>query len=137
MRESEQLNEWVWLLPAIASAVRLGAPALGKFLLNQSPKVVKKGADIGLGGGKILLKNPGTVATAAGGYYLYKTVDEAIESITKMVGDALDALTIENLAKVVMKYSLPIAAVVAILYGGKKLIDYMNQNEDPAAAQNG
>lgn len=138
LNESEQLNEWAFLLPAIAAAVRIGAPALGRFLFSQGVKQVAKQAPkiagkAAIGTGKVLLKNPGTALSVAGGYYIYKTVDEAIEAITSMVGTALDPVTIKAFALVVIKYSLPVAAVVAILYGGKKLIDYMNQSEQQPA----
>ena len=132
INESEQLNEWAFLLPAIAAAVRVGAPALGRFLFSQGAKQVAKQAPkiagkAAIGTGKVLLKHPGAAIAVGSGYYIYKTVDEAIEAITAMVGTALDPVTIKAFALVVIKYSLPVAAVVAILYGGKKLLDYMNQ----------
>lgn len=134
LNESEQLNEWAFLLPAIAAAVRVGAPALGRFLFSQGvrqvPKIAGKAA---IGTGKILLKNPGAALAVGSGYYVYKTVDEAITAITGLVGNALDPVTIKAFALVVIKYSIPVAAVIAILYGGKKLADYMNQSETPAA----
>lgn len=134
INESQQLNEWAFLLPAIATAVRVGAPALGRFLfgqtIKQAPKIAGKAA---VGAGKVLLKNPGKAITAAGGYYVYKTVDEAITAITDLVGTALDATTIKALALVVIKYSIPVAALIAILYGGKMLHDYMNQTEQQPA----
>lgn len=132
----EQLNEFTWLLPAIAAAVRIGAPALGRLLFGQTIKQVPKLAgQAALGAGKVLLQNPGKVIVGAGGYYVYNTVDEAITSITSMVGDALDPVTIKALALVTIKYALPVAAVVAILYGGKKLYDYMNQAQPQAQGQ--
>jgi hypothetical protein len=132
LNESQQLNEWAFLLPAIAAAARVGAPALGRFLfgqtIKQAPKIAGKAA---VGAGKVLLKNPGKAVAAAGGYYVYKTVDEAITAITDLVGTLLDATTIKALALVVIKYSIPVAALIAILYGGKILHDYMNQAEQP------
>lgn len=139
VNESQQLNEWAFLLPAVAAAVRVGAPALGRFLfgqtVKQAPKVVGKAA---VGAGKVLLKNPGKALAVGTGYYVYKTVDEAITAITELVGTALDATTIKAFALVVIKYSIPVAAVIAILYGGKKLMDYMQSTEaKPEAAANG
>ncbi len=132
INESQQLNEWAFLLPAIATAVRVGAPALGKFLfgqtIKQAPKIAGKAA---IGASKVLLKNPGKALAVGGGYYVYKTVDEAITAITELVGTMLDATTIKALALVVIKYSIPVAALIAILYGGKMLYDYMNQTEQP------
>lgn len=134
VNESQQLNEWAFLLPAIATAVRVGAPALGRLLfgqaIKQAPKIAGKAA---VGAGKMLLKNPGKAIAAGGSYYVYSTVDEAITAITELVGTALDAVTIKALALVVIKYSIPVAGVIAILYGGKKLYDYMNQTEQQPA----
>jgi hypothetical protein len=150
VNESQQLNEWAFLLPAIATAVRIGAPALGRFLFGQAVKqtakqAVKQAPKViaGLAGkavvgtGKVLLKHPGAAITATSGYYVYKSVDEAITAISSMVGDALDPITIKAFALVAIKYALPVAAIVAILYGGKKLHDYMNNTEEPVATANG
>ena len=32
--EEQQINEWVWVLPALATAARVGGPALLKLLSN-------------------------------------------------------------------------------------------------------
>jgi hypothetical protein len=146
VNESQQLNEWAFLLPAIATAVRIGAPALGRFLfgqaakqtakqaVKQAPKIIGKAVGkTAVGIGKVLLKHPGAAIATGGSYYVYKSVDEAITAITEMVGNTLDPVTIKAFALVVMKYSIPVAGVIAILYGGKKLYDYMNQTEQPAA----
>lgn len=141
--ESQQLNEWAFLLPAVAAAVRIGAPALGRFLFSQGAKQVVKQAPkvagkAAVGAGKVLLKNPGKALAVGTGYYVYKTVDEAITAITELVGAALDATTIKAFALVVIKYSIPVAAVIAILYGGKKLMDYMQSTDTaPQATANG
>ena len=51
LKEQQQLNEWVflpWLVPALATAVRIGAPAVGRFLARQ---FVTKGPSIVRGTG--------------------------------------------------------------------------------------
>jgi hypothetical protein len=135
-QEQQQLNEWVflpWLVPALATAVRIGAPAVGRFLakqfVKQGPRVVKGTGNLTkkvvTGTAKAIVKNPTKVATGVGAYYIFDKVTDAIDYIVSIAEDLIDSLTAENLAKVVVKYSIPAAAVVAILYGGSKLWDYM------------
>jgi len=64
---------------------------------------------------------------------VYKSVTGAIDSIREMVGTALDTATVKSLAAVAVKYALPAAAIVAVLYGGKRLYDYM-QSSAPSTA---
>ena len=130
-KQPQQLNEWIWLVPLVATAVRIGAPALirvlatggraaGGQVVKQAPKLTKK---VLKGTGKAIVKNPGKVAVGAGGGYVYKKVSDAVKYIEEIVGDLLDIATIENLGKVVVKYGIPAAGILAILYGGKKLYD--------------
>ena len=136
LKEQQQLNEWVflpWLVPALATAVRIGAPAVGRFLakqfVKQGPRIVKGTGNVTKnvvkGTAKAIVKNPTKVATGVGAYYIFDKVTDAVDYITGLAEDLIDSLTAENLAKVVVKYSIPAAAVVAILYGGSKLWDYM------------
>jgi|TARA_B110000259_G_C13960325_1_gene380387 hypothetical protein len=46
-------------------------------------------------------------------------------SIGKITKGAISTIAIQKLASYAVKYALPAAAVVALLYGGKKLYDYM------------
>ena len=52
-KQPQQLNEWIWLVPLVATAVRIGAPALirvlatggraaGGQVVKQAPKLTKK-----------------------------------------------------------------------------------------------
>ena len=45
----------------------------------------------------------------------------------------LDNETIKALAQVAVKWALPATAIIAILYGGKKLYDYIQDEDDPEA----
>jgi len=136
MNEDQQLNEIAFLpflVPALATAVRIGAPAVGRFLakqfVKQAPKVVKGTGkvtkNVVKGTAKAIIKNPTKVATGVGAYYIFDKVTDAVDYITGLAEDLIDSLTAENLAKVVVKYSIPAGAVVAILWGGSKLWDYM------------
>ena len=66
----------------------------------------------------VLLLNIGSIAYAA-------------DPIVGVTGEA--SATIENLAMVTVKYALPTAAIVAVLYGGKKLYDYIRSEESTIA----
>lgn len=146
-----QLNEALpLLLPALATAARIGAPAIGR--------VLSRGA---VGAGKIAAKNPKTTAVAAAAaadpeaamnvvnvarnaYNLvsdpgaaaaavakgaWNGAADAAKGIAAIVGDNLTADAVKALAIASAKYALPIAGVVAILYGGKKLYDYISSSK--------
>ena len=54
---------------------------------------------------------------------VYRDVGKAAGAITQSVGNAIDGKTIAELASTAVKYSIPIGIILAVLYGGKKLID--------------
>ena len=58
------------------------------------------------------------------GITIASVADIALE-ITSWVGDLLSGETIKEIAALTWKHKLPAAAVIAALYGGKKLIDYV------------
>jgi len=129
------LSEAIWFLPALAMAVRGSASLVARMMTPQGAKAVAKVAGkTGVDVGKAVITNPAKVAAVAGGAYTYKTVNDAITAIQDLVGTALDQVTIDNLAMVAVKYALPAAAVVAVLYGGKKLYDYL-QSESNAVSE--
>jgi hypothetical protein len=141
------------LIPALATAARIGAPAIGR--------VLSRGA---VGAGKIAVKNPKTTAVAAAAaanpeaamnvanvarntYNLvsdpaaaaaaiakgaWNGAADAAKGIASIVGNNLTPEAIKALAAASAKYALPAAAVVAVLYGGKKLYDYMSSNKTSA-----
>ena len=159
--ESAQLNEVFflapWVIPALATAVRIGAPHVLKFLSKKAVKsalkksskeitkkavpLLKKGAEVAgkgaikgtgkvaKGVGKAILKHPVKATILGVGAKVYTEVDELFEHIKELVGDMLDNATIQALAKVAVKWALPAAAVVAIVYGGKQLYDYASDDK--------
>jgi hypothetical protein len=127
--KEEQLNEWVWLLPALATAVRVGGPALIK-ILKHGKNVSTKVAPVAGKTATAIVKNPGTSLTWLTGGYLFKSMYDVVEKIKDIAGDLLDNESVNTFAKIVWKYKLPAAAVVAILYGGKKLKDYIAGEEE-------
>jgi len=132
--EDQQLNEWVflpWLLPALATAARVGGPALFKLLKHGKNAAGKVKVPAG-NAAQAIVKNPGTTLSWVGGGYVFKSVYDVVEKVKEAVGDFMDEASIESFAQLVWKYKLPVAAVVAVLYGGKKLKDYMAGEEEEA-----
>ncbi|SVA78818.1 uncharacterized protein METZ01_LOCUS131672 [marine metagenome] len=150
------------LIPALGAAVRLGAPHVLRFLGRKGAKdILKKGAGAGAsvakkvaqgakplikqggkgagsvvkGVGKQVLKHPIKATILGVGAKIYMEVDELIDDITELVGDMLDSETIKALAQVAIKWALPATAIIAILYGGKKLYDYVSDDEPEAQPQ--
>jgi hypothetical protein len=131
--ESAILTE-AWFLPILAAAVRAGAPAVARLLSKPAVQAAARGsAQVTANLGKAVIANPGKAAAIASSAYVYKSVTDAIDSIREMVGTALDTATVKSLAAVAVKYALPAAAIVAVLYGGKRLYDYM-QSSAPSTA---
>lgn len=107
------------LAPAVWSAARVAAP----WLIKQGWRLVK-------GTTKVAVKNPKT-AIAVGTGVAYKDELAAVAEFLKGIGE-----TVEPVIKYVKQYGLPILAVVALLYGGKKIVD-MVKNEDPETVNEG
>ena len=132
--EEAQLNEaFPLLIPALAAAVRLGAPVVGRLLSKQGAKqvakqVAKNTSKAAVVTGKIVVKNPGKSLAAYGAYEVWDTVTDAMDFLKEL---GLDEALIPNLAKVIVRYGIPTAAVLAALYGGKKLYDYVKDNNEP------
>ena len=134
----EQLEEAFvlapWILPMLATAIRGTAPALVLKGLSRLLKVGKSGAKKvkvpAINATTSVLKNPGISLSWLGGGYVFKSVYDVMEKTKEVVGDFLDDLSIEKFAEVVWKYKLPVAAVMAVLYGGKQLKDYMAGEEE-------
>ena len=129
-----ELTEWVWLIPALATAVRIGVPAL-KLLLRGGKTAVKKITPVAVNTTKTIATKavaPGStvrgIALGAAGMWAWDKVEDVIEAIKEWGVDMEDdALGI--FAQIIVKYGIPAAAVGAIVYGGSKLKDYMDGDE--------
>ena len=149
---AEQLNEVAalvpYLIPALGVAIRVGGSAIwniAKFAWRNPVTATAAGVAAAnpvdtynlLKGGYDLynvISNPGAAAEEAG-KKIWDSASEAATAIANMVGDNLDAESIKALAAVAAKYAIPVAAVIAMLYGGKKFYDYLSANspkEEPA-----
>lgn len=137
IEEKQQLNEFAWIVPAVATAARVGASALGKLLTSQGAKQAAKLAGKGTANiTKTIAKNPKTALAGYGLYEIFDTVDDVLEFL-KNFGLAKDVIM--PLAQVILKYSIPVVAIYAIIKGGPALIDYMKElkygKEDELAIQ--
>ena len=113
--DTKKLDEVAFLAPAIWSAARVATP----WLLKQGWKIIK-------GSGKFAWKNPKT-AVVVGGGVAYKDELAAVAEYLSGIGEA-----IEPVLKYAKQYALPVMAVFALMYGGKKIHDMLTDN-DPEA----
>jgi len=142
-------------IPALITAARIAAPKL----IQIGAKILTKGARgagaVAKGAGKVAIKNLGTTAAVGGGAYVGKKAGDAIDAVGDMAGDlatsASDLIAkaeggveaiqgeisaflggdaVKQVAAMASKYALPALAVVALLYGGKKVIDMLKSKGD-------
>jgi len=113
--------------------IQKGAEAAGKGAIKVAPKIAKGAGSVAKGVGKQILKHPIKATILGVGAKIYTEVDELFDHIKELVGDMLDNETIKALAQVAVKWALPATAIIAILYGGKKLYDYIQDEDDPEA----
>jgi hypothetical protein len=142
-------------IPALITAARIAAPKL----IQIGAKILTKGARgagaVAKGAGKVAIKNPGTTAAVGGGAYVGKKAGDAIDAVGDMAGDlatsaeeilakaegGIEAIqgeisaflggdAVKQVAAMAAKYALPALAVVALLYGGKKVIDMLRSKDD-------
>ena len=129
--QTKKLDEAVflapWILPALATAVRIGVPAL-KLLLKGGKKAVPVAGNTA----KTLVKKSTVsgVITGATGMYVYDKVTDAYDWLKDTFGLDMDEDTLNIFAQIIVKYGIPLGAVAAVLYGGKRLKNYMKDNPE-------
>lgn len=135
IKNEDKINEAFflapWILPALATAVRLGTPAL-KLLLKGGKKAAPtvKNTTTNM----IQKSTASGVIVGAVGKTVYDKVGDAIDGIKKIFSIDMDEDTLNIFAQIVVKYGIPIAAIGAVLYGGKQLKDYMASQEQDGEA---
>ena len=122
------------LLPKIANMAKQAPKVVGNVAKQSAPVV----GNVAKQGAEIVGKNAAAIGTGAGVYTaltsiadglvggvgeVYDDVKDATTALTDKIGDALDGASIAELAASAVKYSIPIGIVLAMLYGGKKVID--------------
>ena len=133
------------LMPRIGKILKSAPTVIGKAATKSAPAVGKAAQT----GAEIVGRNAGAIGTGAGVYTalttiadglvggvgeVYDDVTDAVNELTDKLGDALDTTTIASLAAAAVKYSIPIGIVLAMLYGGKKVIDKMISEQGVAEA---
>jgi hypothetical protein len=130
------------LLSKIGPALGRMASTAGKAGANVAGKTaagVGKGTvDLGKSVAQSAAQNAGAIGVGVGAYQaitdtakslvggvgeVYQDIGSATDAITKMVGNSLDSFSIKALADAAVKYAIPIGILLAVLYGGKKIID--------------
>jgi len=109
--------------PAVGQVAKQGAQAVGQVAKQGAEVVAKNAAPIGVGVGAYQAITDTAKSLVGGVGEVYKDIGGATDAITKMVGSAVDGKTIGDLAATAVKYAIPIGILLAVLYGGKKLID--------------
>jgi hypothetical protein len=153
LTKEDQLNEVAPLLAAGARAIIPLLSKVGPKLGQMASSAGKAGAEVagktatGIGRGTVdvaksaaqsAAQNAGKIGVGVGSYQaitdvadsviggvgeVYHDASKAAGAIAQAVGDAVDGKTIAELAGAAVKYSIPIGILLAVLYGGKKLID--------------
>jgi len=83
-----------------------------------------------------IVQDPGAAAAAMAEGLFWTTVEKAIDVISGIVGVNLPKNEIVALARLAVTYRLPVAAVIAMLYGGAKLYQYLSAKTPPAQTVN-
>ena len=147
MTEDEQLHEVAFLAalgPALMTGARVAAPWLAK-----------RGAQMISGIGKVAVKNPKTTAVAGGSAYVADKAGDAFDAVNdtidsskefvsgeverivamgdragSMIRNAIGDGAFDAVKSTASKYGLPMLAAVALLYGGKKVLDKVLDDDE-------
>jgi len=128
LTKEEQLNEFAPLLAAGARLVIAMAPKIAQVLKNTGKATAKAAAPVAKSGAEVAAKNAGQIGVGLGAYEIGSSVADIAKDITAKVGTALEEQTVMELAQVAFKFAIPAGIVLAILYGGKKVIDSLFSN---------
>lgn len=134
-KNHEQLDENVvaglaMLYTAARVAVMKGGPMVLKGLRAGAPhlvNVVRKTA-VPVFTGYSILNLTKDLSSGAG--EVYSDAKEAAADLAQKVGEGVSGKTIFEIAEIAVKFALPIGIVLAILYGGKKLLDRLLSSTD-------
>jgi len=137
LTKEEQLNEFAPLLAAGARLVITMAPKIAQVLKSTGQATARAAAPVAKSGAEIAAKNAGQIGLGLGAYEVGSSVAEIAKEITAKVGTALEEKTIMELAQVAFKFAIPAGIVLAILYGGKKVIDslFSDSKEEQGVAE--
>lgn len=120
--QEQQINEALpaLLVPALISAIRVGGPKALGWLARRGAAGAARGA---VGTARIAARRPVATAIGATGYAGYEYLKDLIPDIP------------EELLPLMVKYAIPAAVILGLLYGGKKLIDKLADKEREATPE--
>ena len=110
------------MLPKLGSSAKPGLDALVKA----APTVGKGASVAGKGIGTSMVQNPLKWMTGLGLYSAWNKIP-SLEDLKNMMPSLPN---LEEIAGIAKQYALPAAVVIAVLYGGKKLIDKAFDDKD-------
>ena len=103
-----------------ATGVGKGALELGK---SAAQSTAQNAGKVGLGAGIYSIADEIGKSIPQGLNKVYTDATSAASALTTILGNAVDGKTIGELATAAAKYAIPLGILLAVLYGGKKLID--------------
>jgi len=103
-----------------ATGIGKGAVELGKSAVQSTAQNAGK---VGLGAGIYSMADEIGKSIPQGLNKVYTDATSAASALTTILGNAVDGKTIGDLAAAAAKYAIPLGILLAVLYGGKKLID--------------
>lgn len=116
-----QINEaFPALIPALITAIRVGGPPLLKWLGRKGAAGAARGT---VGAGRMAVRHPVATTVFATGYAGYEYLKDLIPDLP------------EELLEIMVKYSIPAAVVLGLIYGGKKLYDFLRNKEQTATTE--
>jgi len=114
-----------------ATGVGKGALELGK---SAAQSTAQNAGKVGLGAGIYSMADEIGKSIPQGLNKVYTDATSAASALTTILGNAIDGKTIGDLAAAAAKYAIPLGMLLAVLYGGKKLIDQvMTEGEDDSS----
>ena len=109
--------------PAVKQGAEVAAKGVGQVAKQGAEIAAKNAVPIGVGAGAYSALTDLAKSTSGGVGEVYHDIKDAAAALANKVGDAVDSKTLMDLAGMAVKYAIPIGIVVALLYGGKKIID--------------
>ncbi len=127
-------------IPALITAARIAAPKLAQIGARIIAGAAKRPVATGvIGGGAYVGKKAGDAIDAVGDMAddlatsaadILAKAEGGIEAIQGEISAFLGGGAVKQVAAMAAKYALPALAVVALLYGGKKVIDMLKSKDD-------
>lgn len=100
---------------AAAGAATRGATTVGRGAVSAANAAGRLGTGVGIG---------------AAGLAIHDLVGMIDEELMPLIRSAFGSVAAANIIRFASKYGLPVLAGLAILYGGKKIIDYLLKNKE-------